>query len=205
MSPTRRHRAPGGDPAAPRDQPDTAVGRGVRRIAERGFGQTGRMRMIMADHARPPGPRRPVRGDQRDRIDLEPVPGLGATLAQGCAPSMRSPSPSSSPHTSVSGDAAAAARMKSSVSLEIVTVMPKWGSLWTGGFHHRCADRAHSGRLAVGPRAGRCGADPVARAAEGPHQQRRGDPRRCDGPRPRQAGDRRRPVPGRGACPPARA
>ncbi len=36
--------------------------------------------MIMADHARPPGARRPVRGDQRGRIDLEPVPGLGCDI-----------------------------------------------------------------------------------------------------------------------------
>lgn len=80
MSPTRRHRAPGGDLSTARDQPDTAVGRGVRGIAGRGLGQTGRMGMIMADHARPPGPRRPVRGDQRGRIDLEAVPGLGRDI-----------------------------------------------------------------------------------------------------------------------------
>ena len=39
-----------------------------------------RMRMIMADRRRPAGPRRPMCGDQRRRIDLEAVTRFGGDV-----------------------------------------------------------------------------------------------------------------------------
>ena len=83
MAAARRDGTPGGDLPAPDDQPDRAVGRGIGGIAWGRFGQPGRVRVVMTDHRRSALPRRTVRGDQRDGVDLEPVPRLGRDIGAG--------------------------------------------------------------------------------------------------------------------------